>query len=74
MERPALIDFHLFLLLRFLFYLYLINRLAHSFPSSPILTVFDSFEMSIPVGSENFDMVLWDTAGEEDHDRLRPLS
>ncbi len=40
----------------------------------PFPAVFDSFEMSIPVDSNTFDMVLWDTAGEEDHDRLRPLS
>ncbi|XP_028968430.1 ras-like GTP-binding protein RHO [Galendromus occidentalis] len=37
-------------------------------------TVFGAQETSIDVGGKTHDMVLWDTAGQEDYARLRSLS
>ncbi|KAF7360439.1 CC42-CANAL CELL division control protein 42 [Mycena venus] len=36
--------------------------------------VFDSYAVSIPIGTETWTFGLWDTAGQADYDRLRPLS
>lgn len=35
---------------------------------------FDNYVDSIHVGGQQFEMTLWDTAGQEDYERLRPLS
>ncbi|KAF9624999.1 hypothetical protein IFM89_016931 [Coptis chinensis] len=37
-------------------------------------TVFDNFSASVMVGGEIISLGLWDTAGQEDYNRLRPLS
>ncbi|KAI8899978.1 putative guanine nucleotide regulatory protein [Globomyces pollinis-pini] len=38
-------------------------------------TIFDSFTTKVKVpGNKEVELVLWDTAGQEDYDRLRPLS
>lgn len=35
---------------------------------------FDNYSDIITVDNQNFSMTLWDTAGQEDYERLRPLS
>lgn len=35
---------------------------------------FDNYVDSICIGGQQFEMTLWDTAGQEDYERLRPLS
>lgn len=35
---------------------------------------FDNFSDKLEVDGQEYDIVLWDTAGQEDYERLRPLS
>lgn len=35
---------------------------------------FDNYAGTICVDGQEFDMTLWDTAGQEDYERIRPLS
>ena len=37
-------------------------------------TVFQNFCSEIDVGGKHHELTLWDTAGQEEYDRLRPLS
>ncbi|CAO3645825.1 unnamed protein product [Cunninghamella echinulata] len=53
----------------------LLTVFAHGkFPSGHIPTVFDSYVKDFDVDGEHVELSLWDTAGQEDYDRLRPLS
>ena len=38
------------------------------------VTVFDNFNRDTTVDGESIDLALWDTAGQEDYARIRPLS
>ncbi|KAJ7263529.1 cell division control protein 42 [Mycena rebaudengoi] len=51
-----------------------ISYTTKMFPSEYIPTVFDSYAVTIPVGTESWIFGLWDTAGQPEYDRLRPLS
>uniref|UniRef100_T1JBX3 Ras-like GTP-binding protein Rho1 n=1 Tax=Strigamia maritima TaxID=126957 RepID=T1JBX3_STRMM len=44
------------------------------FPTDYTPTVFDKYVADIEVNGNQVALVLWDTAGQEDYDRLRPLS
>ncbi|CAN1229659.1 Rac-like GTP-binding protein 7 [Linum grandiflorum] len=53
----------------------LLGRLACSFPTPDYVpTVFDNFSANVVVDGSTVNLGLWDTAGQEDYNRLRPLS
>ena len=44
------------------------------FPHEYVMTVFDTYTTKLIVDDNPFSIELWDTAGQESYDRLRPLS
>jgi len=52
----------------------LISYAKKEFPKDYIPTVFDNYVVNLTAGDQNIELGLWDTAGQEEYDRLRPLS
>ncbi|KAK8804161.1 hypothetical protein WA171_000253 [Blastocystis sp. BT1] len=52
----------------------LISYSTDHFPEEYVPTVFDNYRVEVSIGNKTASLELWDTAGQEAYDQLRPLS
>ncbi|QRV86672.1 small guanosine triphosphatase family (GTPase)-like Ras family protein [Ceratobasidium sp. AG-Ba] len=52
----------------------LIVYAENRFPEAYVPTVFENYVTIVPFEGKYVELALWDTAGQEEYDRLRPLS
>jgi len=52
----------------------LIRYARDEFPENYVPTVFENYVVNVKIDQKEYELALWDTAGQEDYDRLRPLS
>jgi len=52
----------------------LISYAKKEFPKDYVPTVFDNYVVNLTANTQSIELGLWDTAGQEEYDRLRPLS
>mmetsp|Transcript_17112 Transcript_17112/g.31018 ORF Transcript_17112/g.31018 Transcript_17112/m.31018 type:complete len:197 (-) Transcript_17112:57-647(-) len=52
----------------------LVSYTANQMPSDYMPTIFDTYSVNTCIDNKLVSLSLWDTAGQEDYDKLRPLS
>lgn len=52
----------------------LITYSTNKFPTEYVPTVFDNYAVDLVIGDKNYTLALFDTAGQEGFDQLRPIA